>query len=76
MSQIQSEEEEIKNEKNLDQEKCTAEITSISYFGEIEIKFNTRMKTKDLNLTELNNTLVDIYIIPSYERASLASFEL
>ena len=42
----------------------TAYIHSISIFGEMEIRFNATMFT-DFNFSELNKSLVDIYIIPN-----------
>ena len=45
-------------------EKCTAFIKSFSTFGELRIKFSTRMKTA-FNLTLLNSTYLDLYVIPA-----------
>ena len=42
----------------------------------MDIRFNTKMKTKDLNISMLNETLIDIYIMPAGDRASLLSFNI
>ena len=42
-----------------------AKITSISILGEMKIDFSTAMKTEDFDLSNLNSTYVDIYLIPA-----------
>ena len=46
----------------------TAEIESISYLGVLVIKFNSKMKTQFINITQINSTVVDIHVNPSKSR--------
>ena len=61
---------EDEEDKNIEIEQieisnCTAEIISISYFGEVTIEFSEQMKT-DYNISLLNNvSLIDMYIDPN-----------
>ena len=42
----------------------TAKIYRISIFGEVEVRFNATLRP-DLNLTNVNETVVDFYMLPS-----------
>lgn len=43
----------------------SAKISSISNIGLVTVKFNQTMKTDQFNLTNINRTVLDIYIEPS-----------
>ena len=43
---------------------CTAKIEEIDQFGEVLILFNVNMKTEVVNITHLNDTIIDMYIEP------------
>jgi hypothetical protein len=45
-----------------DELKVTAYFEQITYFGIADIRFSAPMNTEQLNLTEINSTVVDIYI--------------
>jgi hypothetical protein len=57
------------------EENCTATIESITALGEMKIRFNTSMITT-VNLTELNSTVLDMYIIPALERHQENAFNI
>jgi len=46
---------------------CTASIFSISARGQLDIRFSTEMLTT-INLTQVNTTMIDIYIVPAENR--------
>ena len=46
-------------------ERVTAEIEDMSPYGIVIVEFNTLMKTDHLNLTDINSTIMDVYIMPS-----------
>ena len=48
----------------------TAKIDSISVQGILEIKFSSKMKTEFINATEINSTILDLYIDPSRSRTN------
>ena len=52
----------------MDISNTTAKIVSISFLGVLVIEFNSEMKTKFINITDINSTVVDIRIIPSKSR--------
>jgi hypothetical protein len=45
--------------------KVMAMITEVDEFAQLTIEFNTRMSTKYLNMTHINETIADIYVMPS-----------
>lgn len=54
---------------------CTAKIVKVTPMSEIYVEFNTNMKTefynkmkKEFNISIINKTIVDIYIVPNKER--------
>lgn len=42
----------------------TAKFESIDQYGHAIIKFNSSMNTEHLNLTDLDSTVIDLYIVP------------
>ena len=55
---------------------CSAEIESVTSFGEMDVRFSTLMNTQGIDITMLNETLIDIYVKPSGNRATLSSFNV
>ena len=47
---------------------CKAKIESISITGEMTIKFSTHMKTGEFDLSHVNSSFVEIYMIPAEGR--------
>ena len=54
---------------------CTASIESVSARGELSVRFSHEMQTH-MNLTQLNSTILDLYIIPSLDRHKVTDFKL
>lgn len=56
--------EEIKRDINAN---CTAYIRSIDMYGNLHVKFNHQMVPIP-NITAINKTMLDLYIVPSPDR--------
>ena len=69
-------EDEVTDQLNIENKICRAEIEEVTSFGEMSVRFNTEMKTEGFNISMINATLIDIYVIPSGTRASFSSFNL
>jgi len=54
---------------------CTSRISSISARGELSIEFSTEMVTA-INLTHVNSSMIDIYIVPAADRHLIDGFNL
>jgi hypothetical protein len=69
-------EDEVADQLSIENKICRAEIEEVTSFGKMSVRFNTEMKTEGFNLSMINATLIDIYVIPSGNRASISSFNL
>ena len=59
--------EEVK-EENLIIEICKASVYEMTALGDLIVQFSTPMKTDYINLTWINSTIIDMYIIPADNR--------
>ena len=49
----------------MDERICRAKVEKVDAFGLMDVRFSTFMKTQFLNITWLNDTIIDIYVTPS-----------
>jgi len=54
----------------------SAKISEITYFGWVTILFNATMRTHNIDLKDINDTVLEIYTAPVQERIYDADFNL
>ena len=59
-----------------EEEIVTARVESLSNLGDLVVVFSTKMKAEFINVTSINITHLDLYIVPADDRDQDEGFEL